>query len=52
MVTLIVLASVVLLIVVSVQIGRISELTASIRGEEAAEHDSNRFNGSFGMFFL
>lgn len=48
----IVLAIVVLLVVVSVQIGKISELSANIRGEEAAEHDSNRFNASFGVYFM
>ena len=52
MTALIVLLSVVLLVVVSVQIGRISELSAKIRGEEADEDDSNRFNASFGMYFL
>jgi cytochrome c oxidase subunit II len=52
MTTLIVLASVVLLIVVAVQIGKISELSAKIRGEEAAELESNHFNARFGMFFL
>jgi cytochrome c oxidase subunit II len=52
MTTLIVLASIVLLCVVAVQIGRISELTANIRGEEAAELESNHFNARLGMFFL
>jgi cytochrome c oxidase subunit II len=52
MTTLIVLASIVLLVVVAVQIGRISELTANIRGEEAAEEESNHFNARLGMFFL
>jgi cytochrome c oxidase subunit II len=52
MTTLIVFASIVLLIVVAVQIGRISELSAKIRGEEAAELESNHFNARFGMFFV
>ena len=52
MTTLLVLASIVLLIVVAVQIGRISELSAKIRGEEAAEDESNKFNSRLGMFFL
>lgn len=52
MTALIVLGIVVLLVVVSIQIGKISELSANIRGEESAEHDSNRFNASFGMFFM
>jgi cytochrome c oxidase subunit II len=52
MTTLIVLASIVLLVVVAVQIGKISELSAKIRGEEAAELESNHFNARFGMFFM
>ena len=52
MTTLIVLASIALLIVVAVQIGKISELSAKIRGEEAAELESNHFNARLGMFFL
>ena len=52
MTALIVLAIFVLLVVVSIQIGKISELSANIRGEESAEHDSNRFNASFGLIFL
>jgi cytochrome c oxidase subunit II len=52
MTTLIVLASIVLLIVVAVQIGKISELSAKIRGEEAAELESNHFNARLGMFFV
>jgi cytochrome c oxidase subunit II len=52
MTTLLVLASVALLIVVAVQIGRVSELSAEIRGEEAAVEASNRFNARFGLFFM
>ena len=52
MTSLIVLLSVVLLVVVAVQIGRISELSAKIRGEEAAQHDSNKFNATLGMYFM
>ena len=52
MTTLIVLASVVLLIVVAVQIGKISELSAKIRGEEASSKDSNSFNAIFGVVFV
>jgi cytochrome c oxidase subunit II len=50
--TLIVLASVILLIVVAVQIGKISELSAKIRGEAAAKRDSNNFNAAFGVWFV
>ena len=52
MTTLVVLASIVLLIVVAVQIGRISELSTKIRGEESAELESNDFNARFGLFFM
>ena len=52
MTTLLVLASIVLLIVVAVQIGRISELSTKIRGEESAELESNTFNARLGLFFL
>lgn len=52
MTTLLVLASIVLLIVVTVQIGRISELSAKIRGEEAVQLESNKSNSVLGMFFM
>jgi cytochrome c oxidase subunit II len=52
MTTLIVLASVVLLIVVAIQIGKISELSSKIRGEEASKRDSNDFNAIFGVAFM
>ena len=52
MTTLLVLGTVLLLIVVATQIGRISELTAKIRGEESVQEDSNKSNATFGMFFL
>jgi cytochrome c oxidase subunit II len=52
MTTLIILASVILLIVVAIQIGKISELSSAIRGEEASERDSNDFNAKFGMAFV
>jgi cytochrome c oxidase subunit 2 len=49
---LIAIASVVLLGVVAVQIGKISDIFAKIRGEEASQHESNLFNGRLGMFFV
>jgi cytochrome c oxidase subunit 2 len=52
MTTLLVLASIVLFIVVAVQIGRISELSAKIRGEETIQEESNKANSRLGMFFL
>lgn len=52
MTTLLVLASVVLLVVVTVQIGKISELSAQIRGEEFAQEASNNSNAKAGLWFL
>ena len=52
MTTLIVLASIVLLIIVAIQIGKISELSSKIRGEEASKTDSNDFNAIFGVVFM
>ena len=52
MTALLILASIVLLIVVTVQIGKISELSTKIRGEEAVQLDSNKSNSRLGMFFL
>ena len=52
MTTLLILASIVLFIVVAVQIGRISELSAKIRGEEAVQEESNKSNSRLGMFFM
>ncbi|MEO0041076.1 MAG: hypothetical protein RL329_524 [Bacteroidota bacterium] len=49
---LIAIASVVLLGVVAVQIGKISDIFAKIRGEEASQNESNLFNGRLGMFFV
>ncbi len=52
MTTLLVLGTVLLLIVVSTQIGKISELTAKIRGEESVQSDRNNSNAILGLFFL
>jgi cytochrome c oxidase subunit II len=49
---LIALLILVLLVVVTVQIGKISELSSKIRGEEEANRDSNDFNARFGLFFV
>jgi cytochrome c oxidase subunit II len=52
MTTLIILASIVLLIVVAIQIGKISELSSKIRGDEGSKRDSNDFNAIFGVAFM
>lgn len=41
-----------LIAVVVVQIGKVTELSASIRGEEDAERSSNNFNARFSLVFL
>jgi cytochrome c oxidase subunit II len=48
----VILAIIALLIVVAVQIGRISELSAKIRDEAAAARDNNNFNAAFGVVFM
>lgn len=52
MTSLIVILSIILLVVVAVQIGKISELSAKIRGEEVVQRDSDNFNATLGMYFL
>ncbi len=49
---LIALGIVVLLVVIFVQIGKITELAGKLRGEEQAEEDSNNWNARFGLFFM
>lgn len=48
----IVLAIVALLVIVAVQIGKINELSAKIRGEEESQRQSNEFNARFGVAFM
>lgn len=38
--------------IVIVQIGRLTELSVQIRGEESAQIAANDFNGRFGVFFM
>lgn len=52
MTSLLVLGTVLLLIVVATQIGKISELTAKIRGEESVQNDRNKANATLGLFFV
>ena len=52
MTLLIILFCLILIIVVAVQIGRLTELANKIRGEEAAQFESNRWNGTLSLVFL
>ncbi|MEM9990274.1 MAG: cytochrome c oxidase subunit II, partial [Bacteroidota bacterium] len=52
MTVLIIAACLALLAVIVVQIGRLTELAAKIRGEEEVQYMTNRRNASFGMVFL
>lgn len=42
----------VFIIVIIIQIGRVTELAGKIRGEEEVQFETNRRNGIFGMVFL
>ena len=52
MTLLIILLCLILIIVVAVQIGRLTELANKIRGEEAAQLESNHWNGVLSLVFL
>lgn len=52
MTILIIAACLALLAVIVVQIGRLTELAAKIRGEEEVQYMTNRRNASFGMVFM
>lgn len=56
MTTLIILLCVVLLAIVLIQIGRVTELSAKVRGEKEAQKESNEWNSKglviFGIIFL
>ena len=47
-----IMGSIALVAIILIQIGRINELAARIRGEEEAQMRSNTFNGAFGMVFM
>ncbi len=49
---LIILLCIILIAVIIVQIGKVSELASSIRGEEAAERDSNNWSARLLLAFL
>lgn len=48
----IILMCLILFVVVVLQIGRVTELAAQLRGEEEAQMDSNKFNAALGLGFL
>lgn len=52
MVFLIGLLSFILIGVVAIQIGKVAELSAAIKGEEATELESNKFQAAFGLTFV
>ena len=49
---LIILLCILLIAVIVVQIGRVSEIAGRIRGEEEIERDNNRFNGAISLIFM
>lgn len=51
MTTLLVLLCVVLVAIVAVQIGKVTELAANVRGEKESAKDNNDFNGKFFLVF-
>lgn len=52
MTSLIVLLCIVLILIVLVQIGKVYELTTTIKGEEAAMRDNSKWNGALSLAFL
>ena len=52
MTALLILGILVLIGIVSIQVGKMTELSAQIRGEEDAQLESNKFQGLYGMLFM
>ncbi len=52
MIALFILICLILITVVVVQIGKVTELASSIRGEEDAQFESNKWNGLLSVIFL
>lgn len=52
MTALLAIICVVLIAVIAVQVGKVTELAGKIRGEEEVQQQSNRMNGSIGMIFM
>lgn len=49
---LLILICLILITIVIIQIGKVSELAASIRGEEDAQYESNKWNGILSVVFM
>jgi len=47
-----VVACIILFLIIAVQVGKITEVYARIKGEKVAQTSSNNFNGIFGIVFL
>ena len=52
MTALLAIICVVLIAVIAVQVGKVTELAGKIRGEEEVQAQTNRLNGSIGMIFM
>lgn len=52
MTALLAIICVVLIAVIAVQVGKVTELAGKIRGEEEVQEQTNRMNGSIGMIFM
>jgi cytochrome c oxidase subunit II len=52
MVTIFIILSVILLAVIAVQVGRLTEITASMRSAEEVQDDRNRLHAILGMIFM
>lgn len=52
MTALLILICLILITIVVVQIGRVTELASSIRGEEDSQYESNKWNGLLSVIFL
>ncbi|MFQ5447235.1 MAG: flagellar motor protein MotB, partial [Saprospiraceae bacterium] len=49
---LIIIGCLILIVIVAVQIGKVTELAAKIRGEEEVQFESNKRNGFLMLLFL
>jgi len=52
MTALLAIICVILIAVIAVQVGKVTELAGKIRGEEEVQEQTNRMNGSIGMIFM
>lgn len=49
---LIIIGCLILIVIVIIQIGRVTDLAAKIRGEEEAQYETNRHSGNFMLVFM